>query len=131
MSKKHVHIKLLLTAIDPKSWVMTTQEDSNADGLKENVCVIYDDDSHGEEIMRTPTHSDPPARGRINENSINHARYAIHAANQFPALLSAFTDFLKLVDNDVIRVRPSERDAFIEALTKANEAVSNSENVRL
>lgn len=73
----------------PSGWHLGLEEDFNADGIKENVAVVYDDANCGVELFRTPTHSTPPDDGEIDEDANNHIKYAVHCAKHFGQIVEA------------------------------------------
>lgn len=81
----------------PSGWHLGLEEDFNADGIKENVAVVYDDANCGVELFRTPTHSTPPDDGEIDEDANNHIKYAVHCANHFQQVVEALK---KVQSND-------------------------------
>lgn len=84
----------------PQNWYLCVEEDSNADGLKEAVAVVYDCANLGTELLRTPTHSTPPDdRDSVDEDANNHMVYAVHCARHFQQVVEAAKEYQKAVQD--------------------------------
>lgn len=127
-------LKELLKLIPALPWHLAVEEDSNSDGITENVAVIYDHENLGEEIVRTVTHSDAPDEGTVHEGAMLNAKYLHHAANVLPGLVNAVREYTKERDYQNVAACKKDQDCLekllLAELARAEEVEMENDELK-